>query len=93
VELLDVVEFDPQAGQCESVLTTFAAVEIGAGTVLIRGTQGQLRVRFDPAVVSVRVETEPQVDLGIGPADVNCIVFAFHQPVLRGTICLRIEPV
>lgn len=93
VEMLDEVEFATKDGQCESVLTTFAPVEIGAGTVLICGDQGQLRVSFDPAGVNVRVETEPQVDLGIGPADVNCIIFAFNRPTRQGAIHLRIEPV
>ena len=93
VELLDEVRFATRPGQCESVLTTFAPVSVEAAAVVIRGEQGALRVSFDPAVLSVRVETEPQVDLGLGPADVHCVIFAFRQPLQQGAIRLRIEPI
>ncbi len=92
VELVDEVQFASRPGQCESVLTTFAAATVEAGVVIIRGQQGALKVCFDPAVVAARVEMEKQVDLGLGPEDVNCVIFGFHQPVKQGTIRLRIEP-
>ena len=92
VEVVDVVGFASRPGQCESVITTFAPVEIGPSAALIRGTKGNLRVSFDPAAVTPRVEVEKDVDLALGPADVNCLIFAFNRPVREGTIRLRIEP-
>ena len=92
VELVDEVSFVTGPGQCETVLTTFAAVTIEPGAVVIHGKKGALKVDFDPAMVGVRVEVEKQVDLGLGPEDVNCVIFAFHQPVKAGTIRLKIEP-
>ena len=93
VEVVDTVGFATQPGQCESVITTFAPVEIGPSAVIIRGEKGALRVTFDPAIVTARVEVEKDVDLALGAADVNCVIFAFKQPVREGTIRLKIEPV
>ena len=90
---MDSVAFASQPGQCESVITTFVPVEIGPSAALIRGEKAGLRVTFDPAVVTARVEVEKDVDLALGAADVNCLIFAFKQPVREGTIRLRIEPV
>ncbi len=92
VEVVDEVAFASRPGQCESVITTFAAVEIEAAAAIIRGDKGSLRVSFDPAIVTARIEVERDVDLALGPADVNCLIFAFKQPVRAGTIRLRIEP-
>jgi hypothetical protein len=33
------------------------------------------------------------VDLALGAADVNCVLFAFKEPVREGTIRLKIEPI
>jgi hypothetical protein len=93
VELVDTVGFATQPGQCDSVITTFAPVEIGPSAALIRGEKASLRVTFDPAVVTARVEVEKDVDLALGAADVNCLIFAFKELVREGTIRLRIEPV
>ena len=41
VELVDEVTFASQAGQCESVLTTFAQAVIGPDAVVIRGDKGR----------------------------------------------------
>ena len=92
VELVDEIRFAARLGQCDSVLTTFAPVELQPGAALIRSQRGALRVSYDAALLDVRVETEKQVDLGLGPADVNCLLFSFKQPVLSGTIRLKIEP-
>ncbi len=92
IEVADEVGFATRPGQCESVITTFAAVEIEAAAAIIRGERGSLRVSFDPAVVIPRVEVEKDVDLALGPADVNCLIFSFVQPVREGTIRLKIEP-
>jgi len=92
VEAVDNVAFASQPGQCDSVITTFAPVEIGPSAAIIRGEKASLRVTFDPAVVTARVEVEKDVDLALGPADVNCLIFAFKEPVRAGTIRLRIEP-
>ena len=93
VEVVDAVAFATQPGQCESVITTFVPVEIGLSTVNIRGEKGSLRVTFDPAVVTPRVEVERDVDLALGAADVNCVIFAFKEPVREGTVRLKIEPI
>jgi hypothetical protein len=93
VEVMDAVGFASKPGQCESVITTFAPVEIGPSAAIIRGEKGALRVTFDPAIVTARVEVEKDVDLALGAADVNCLIFAFKQPVREGTIRLKIEPI
>lgn len=92
VEVTDAIHFASRPGQCESVITTFAPVEIGPAAAIIRGTQGSLQVSFDPAAVTARVEIEKDVDLALGPADVNCLIFALKQPALTATIQLKIEP-
>jgi len=92
VELCDEVCFAGGPGQCQSVLTTFSAVTLEAGCVLIRGERAALIVRYDQSLLSARVEVERQVDLALGPADVNCLVFEFLQPVAAGTLRLVIEP-
>jgi hypothetical protein len=89
---VDTVGFATRPGQCESVITTFVPVEIGPSAAILRGERGSLRVSFDPDVASARVEVEKDVDLALGPADVNCLIFGFKQPVREGTIRLRIEP-
>ena len=48
---------------------------------------------FDPAVVTAHVEVEKDVDLALGAADVNCVIFALKEPVREGTIRLKLEPV
>jgi hypothetical protein len=93
VEVVDEIGFATQSGQCESVITTFVPVEIGPSAVIIRGEKGSLAVSFDPAVVTPRVEVEKDVDLALGAADVNCVIFAFKEPVREGTIRLKIEPI
>ena len=84
VEVVDTVGFATQPGQCESVITTFVPVEIGPSAAIIRGEKGALRVSFDPAVVTPRVEVEKDVDLALGAADVNCLIFAFKAAGARG---------
>ena len=92
VELEDTVGFASALGQCESVLTTFSGVEFTPGAVIIRGEKGALRVSYDPAVVTPRLEVEKDVDFGIGPADVNVILFSFNHKVQQGVVRLKIEP-
>jgi hypothetical protein len=43
-------------------------------------------------VLAARVEVEPQVDLALGAADVDCLVFEFLQPSTAGLMRLAIEP-
>ena len=92
VEVVDEIGFVARPGQCDSVITTFLLVEIGPVAAIIRGEKASLRVMFDPAVVTARVEVEKDVDLALGAADVNCLIFTFKQPVRNGTIRLKIEP-
>jgi hypothetical protein len=75
VELVDEAHFSSGSGSLESVLTTFGKVEVGSSSVLLRGEQGTLRVSFEPESVEARVETERDVDLSSGPADVRRVVF------------------
>jgi len=92
VELVDEVTYAGGPAPFESVLTTFSAVSVETGVVLIRGERGALRVSFDAAQVAARVEVEPQVDLGLGRQDVNVVVFAFLTERQQGELRLRIEP-
>ena len=92
VELTDEVRFATRPGTFESILTTFAEVEISTDSVLLRGVRGALRVVFDPEAVVLRIETIEDVDLAEGPADVRRVVFAFPEPVREGAVHLRIEP-
>jgi hypothetical protein len=92
VEVADEISFASKPGQCESVIMTFVSVELGPSAAIIRGEKASLRVSFDPAVVTARVEVEKDVDLALGAADVNCVIFAFKEPVRSGTIRLKIEP-
>jgi hypothetical protein len=92
VEVADEVRFASGPGSLESVLTTFAQVEIGEGAVTLRGERGALRVLYDPTTVTPRVETVPDVDLAEGVSDVRRVVLALSRPVREGAIGLRIEP-
>ena len=92
VEVVDEIGFVSQSGQCDSVITTFASVEVGSSAAIIRGEKGSLRISFDPTIVTAHIEVEKNVDLALGAADVNCLIFAFKQPVREGTIRLMIEP-
>jgi hypothetical protein len=92
VELVDEVSFAGKPGAMDSVITTFATVEVGASAVTLRGDKAALRVSYDPAVVTAGLKVEKNVDLALGPADVNLVVFSFPKPVHHGVIRLRIEP-
>ena len=92
VEVTDEVRFASGPGSLESVLTTFAQVEIGEGVVSLHGARGALRVLYDPAAVTPRVETVPDVDLAEGVSDVRRVILALSQPAREGAIRLRIEP-
>lgn len=92
VEVVDTVAFATQPGTCESVLTTFGAVELGPDAVVVRGERGAARIRFDPDVVTPRLDVAEAVDLAEGTADVRRVLFAFPEPVHGGTIRLAIEP-
>lgn len=93
VSLEDRVRFGRGSGMFESVLTTFATVEIGAASVLLRGERGALRVEFDPIVVAPRLEEVPDVDLAEGPTTVRRVVFALRSPAREATLALRLTPV
>jgi hypothetical protein len=93
VELVDSADFSGGPGTLDSVLTTFAAVEIEPDYVLLRGEQGALRVKYEASVVTPRVEQMTAVDLAEGTTDVNRVIFAGAQPAQQITIHLRIEPV
>lgn len=93
VELVDEAAFSGGSGMLESVLTTFGRVTMDSGAVTLTGEQGALRVEYDAAVVTPRVERVEQVDLAEGRADVNRVIFAFAQPAESGVIRLRIVPV
>jgi hypothetical protein len=92
VELVDTVAFASRPGTCESVLITLGEVELAPEAVTVRGDKGGLRIRFDPQVVTPRLDVVEAVDLPPGPADVRRICFGFPEPVRTGTIQLLIEP-
>ena len=93
VELVDKVEFAARPGQCQSVLTAFAAATIEAAAVVVHGEKGSLRISFDPAVVKPTVVVEKNVDLALGATDVNLVTFSLLQPGKEAVIRLIIEPV
>lgn len=92
VELVDDVRFATSPGNVESVLITFGRVEVQAGTVVIRGERGALRVTFDSATVTARHEVTKNVDFKTGTSDVQRLVFALREPTTEAQIALRIEP-
>ncbi|MBN1582815.1 MAG: heparinase II/III family protein [Anaerolineae bacterium] len=92
VELVDEVRFATRPGTMESVLTTFAQVEIDDTSVLLRGEKAGLRVAFDPAGVTPSLNTVENVDLAEGPRDVYRVLFTLKQPVHTANIRLCITP-
>ncbi len=93
VEVVDEVQFASQSGMLESVLTTFGAVELGEGTVTLKGETASLTVAYDASTLSARVEHIQDVDLSLGPRAINRVIFAFQQPQQTGAIRLEIRPV
>jgi Heparinase II/III-like protein len=88
VELVDQVTFAAADGTLETALVTFAAVEIEASQVILRGDRGQLFIDFEPARVDPRLELLPQVDLMSGPTDLRRVVFALRGAVRTGSVQL-----
>ncbi len=92
VEITDTVRFASKAGTFQSRFTTFAGVEIGADTVVLRGENAAVRMSFDAAVVESRLETEKNIDLSEGPGDVNIVVFELKTPSREATVALSVVP-
>ncbi|MHB0858641.1 MAG: heparinase II/III family protein [Anaerolineae bacterium] len=92
VDLTDEVVFTGEAGTLESVLITFADVEIGDGTLTLRGERGALQVRYDAEEVSPQVEVVHDAALDAGPRDVTRVILALNRPARSGTIRLFLEP-
>jgi len=92
VEVIDRVRFASGPGTFESVLTTFAEVEIEGGAVLLRGERGAVQVRFSEGVTP-RYEVVEDVDMGRGPVDVGRVILALDEPAQEAMIRLQIEPV
>jgi hypothetical protein len=90
VELVDEARF-ASPGMLESVLITYAAVEVGKDAVILRGDRGALRVRYEKGITP-RHEVVEGVDLSGGPADVGRVIFALAAPAERAVIRLQIEP-
>ncbi len=92
VELSDEVEFAGDPGMLESVLLTFGEAHQEQDSVLLKGERGALRVRYDPSVVTPRIETIPDVDLAEGRTTVQRVVFALTQPTHQARVDLQIAP-
>ncbi|MBZ0291244.1 MAG: heparinase II/III family protein [Anaerolineae bacterium] len=92
VEVVDAAEFASKPGMLESVLISFADVELDGDEVTLQGEQGKLAVRYEPGTVSVRVETVHDVDLAGGPRDVKRVIFALKSAQQQGRIRLSIVP-
>lgn len=92
VELRDEVRFSGDSGRLESALLTFGQVEIGAEAVEISGERSRLRIAYNPALLTARVETVKAVDLASGPIDVRRIIFAPVLPGKTAVIQLSIQP-
>jgi hypothetical protein len=91
VEVIDQVRFASGPGTFESVLTTFAEVELEEGAVLLRGERGAVRVRFSEGVTP-RYEVVEEVDMARCPTDVGRVVLKLNEPAQEATIRLRIDP-
>ncbi|MHB1293816.1 MAG: heparinase II/III family protein [Anaerolineae bacterium] len=92
VELVDEATFLGEPGTLESVLITFAEVELGEGAVRLRGQHGALRVGYDAQRVTPRVELVRDAALDAGPTDVTRVIFRLNRTVLSGDIRLWLEP-
>lgn len=92
VELIDEVRFATQAGDLESVLTTFGDVMIEPDHVILKGEQGALRVEYDAHFITASIQKMEGVDLAEGLANVNRVIFAFTEATQTGQIRLRIHP-
>ena len=91
VEVIDQVRFASGPGTFESVLTTFAEVELEEGAVLLRGERGAVRVRFSEGVTP-RYEVVEEVDMARCPTDVGRVVLKLNEPAQEATIRLWVEP-
>lgn len=92
VEVVDEVQFASGPGTFETAVTTFFPAVVQDGAVIITGERGALRIAYDPAVVTARVDVVADVDLADGPRDVNRIAFALNGRVQAGVIALTLTP-
>ena len=92
VEVIDRVRFRSGPGRFESVLTTFAEVELEGTAVVLRGERGAVRVRF-PEGVTPRYEVVEAVDMARGPQDVGRVILRVDEPAREATVRLQIEPI
>lgn len=93
IELEDAFQFQSGPGSFESALITFGAVEISASEVLLSDGPARLRITFDPALVTVRVEQHDNIDFPEGPGSLNRVVFAYTMPAQQGVVRLLMRPV
>lgn len=92
VELTDEVTYRAGQGEFTTCLITRGTAQIGESSVLIQGDHTSVGVIFDPATVTARIETIPDLDLDQGPTPINRILFTLTKPTPAGAIHLRILP-
>jgi hypothetical protein len=93
VELVDAFHFVHGPASFETALITFAEVEPGENSLILKGVRGKLRVGFDGEQVDMRADLHKEVDLSGGPTDVRRVVFSLQEPARQGRIRLEIVPV
>ena len=91
IELVDAFDFTGGPGTFETALITFAEVELGAGQAVLRDGAACLRVTFDPALVTARVEQHDEIDFPEGPGSLRRVVFA-ATPADQGAVRLLMVP-
>jgi len=92
VTVEDHVRFAQGPALFESAVTTFAAVRVAGERVLITGIHGKLQIRYDPAVVAVRLE-QHSVAFASAIQTVQRVVFATHHPIQAAVVRLAILPI
>jgi hypothetical protein len=91
IELVDEVAFSTADGTFETVLVTFAPVDVDGSRVTLRGERAALFIDFDAEHTDARVEVLPQVDLMSGPRDLQRVLFTLRGRVRTGSVRLVIS--
>ena len=93
IVLSDDFGFAQGGGEFQSTLVTPLIAEIGAGEVRIGDQSGGVRVRFDPAAVTVGTEHHGGVEKQYAPSvDLTRVLFSAVGRPQAGRIALEISP-
>jgi hypothetical protein len=93
IVLSDDFGFAQGGGEFQSTLVTPLSAEIGTGEVRIGDQSGGVRVRFDPAAVTVGTEHHGGVEKQYAPSvDLTRVLFSAVGRPQAGRIALEISP-